>query len=62
MQGVNMWVVTRYGKVISWEKFKYKEDAEMWCLHNGHARLRTINKLGDKVIVVNGDIKIEKMG
>ena len=57
-----MYVITKYGKVIYWEKFKYKEDAEKWCLHNGLAKLITINKRGDKIIYLNPSVHIEKIG
>lgn len=57
-----MWVIMKYGKIICPQKFKLKEDAEIWCLHNGYAKLKTINKLGDKIISVNPVIHIEKMG
>ena len=57
-----MWVIMKYGKIICPQKFKFKEDAEIWCLHNGYAKLKTVNKLGDKIISLHPSVHIEKMG
>lgn len=56
-----MYVVTEFGIIISPERFPDKYSAEVWCLHNGYARLKCINKDGDQKIKLIDCVKIEKI-
>lgn len=57
-----MYVVMRGRTIICHLKFVDRYDAKVWCLHNGYARMVTINKQGDKVIELKPGINIEQMG
>ena len=56
-----MYVVMEFGMIICPEKFPDKESAKIWCLHNGYAILKTINKEGDTVIKLTDCVKIEQI-
>ena len=56
-----MYIVTEFGRIICPERFHDKYSAEVWCLHNGYARLKTINGTGDQVIKLIDCVKIEKI-
>jgi len=57
-----MYVVMRGRTIICHLKFVDRYDANVWCLHNGYAKMVTINKEGDKVIELKPGINIEQMG
>ena len=56
-----MYIILRKGQPLCWEKFSTIYDAKLWCLHNGFAYYKTINKLGDKIILLYPSIMIEKI-
>lgn len=56
-----MYIILKYNKPVCWEKFPDVYSAKVWCLHNGYARFKTINELGDKIIILNHDIVLEKI-
>ena len=57
-----MYVVTEFGIIVSPERFPDKYSAEVWCLHNGYARLKHVNNQGDTIIKLIDCVKIEKIG
>jgi len=56
-----MYIVIKDGQPVSWEKFHSVYEARIWCLHNGLAWLKTINKEGDQKIMLYTGIYIEKL-
>lgn len=56
-----MYIIVMYNRPVCWEKFPDIYSAKVWCLHNGYARYKTINKEGDVIIVLNRDVFIEKI-
>ena len=56
-----MYIVLKWNKPLSWEKFSSVDDAKTWCLHNGYARLKRVNDLGDVVIILKDGIILEKI-
>ena len=61
MKGAKMYIVLKDYVPLCWEKFMTEYEAKTWCIHNGHARYRVINKQGDQKIVLNYGITIEKI-
>lgn len=57
----NKYVVLVYNKIACYEKFSDEYDAKVWALQNGYANLKVINEIGDKRIVLNNGVKVEKL-
>lgn len=56
-----MYIILKDKKPVCWEKFPDVYSAKIWCLHNGFAYYKTINKEGDKIILLYCGIIIEKI-
>lgn len=56
-----MYIVVRYNQPVGFEKFPDIYSARVWCLHNGLAWLKTINKEGDQKIMLYDNVHIEKI-
>lgn len=56
-----MYIVIRNGQPVGWQKFHTSYEAKVWCLHNGLATLKTINKEGDTMILLYTGVYIEKL-
>lgn len=55
------YVVLVNNRVACYEKFIDEYDAKVWALHNNYAKLKTINTDGDKKIVLNYGVRVEKL-
>lgn len=56
-----MYIITEFGDIICPDKFPDIESAQIWCLHNGYARLVEVNNNGDTIIKLTNFVKIENI-
>ena len=56
-----MYIVLKNGQPATWEKFPDLYSAKVWCIHHKLAWYKTVNGLGDCVIVLNAGVFIEKL-
>ena len=56
-----MYIVVKYNQPVGFEKIPDIYSARVWCLHNGLAWLKTINKEGDQKIMLFDNVHIEKI-
>ena len=61
MKGAKMYIILKDYSPVCWEKFPSEYEAKIWCIHNGLATYRTMNKQGDQKIVLNYGVIIEKI-
>lgn len=55
------YVVLVHNKIACYDKFVDEYDAKVWALQNNFARIKTVNDIGDKRIVLNQGVKVEKL-